>query len=135
MKPVAPLSAISRRVVLATAALLPTMIGALRATSALAQTQADRLPSWNDGPVKSSIVDFVTRVTTQGGPDFVPVEQRIATFDNDGTLWVEQPMYVQFAFVLDRVKALAPLHPEWKDKQPFQAVLDGDMRALVASGE
>jgi hypothetical protein len=74
--------------------------------SALAQT--DPLPSWNDGTSKSSITSFVARVTTQGGPDFVPPDQRIATFDNDGTLWIEQPMYVQFAFVFDRVKALAP---------------------------
>ena len=103
--------------------------------SALAQTTGDPLPSWNDGATKTAITEFVTRVTTQGGPDFVPVDQRIATFDNDGTLWIEQPMYVQLAFVLDRVKALAPLHPEWKNKQPFKAVLDGDMRALAASGE
>jgi phosphoserine phosphatase len=100
---------------------------------ALAQT--DPLPSWNEGPAKTSITDFVARVTAQGRPDFVPVEQRIATFDNDGTLWVEQPMYVQLAFVLDRVKALAPQHPDWKDKQPFKAVLEGDMRALAESGE
>jgi hypothetical protein len=101
--------------------------------SALAQT--DPLPSWNDGTSKSSITSFVARVTTQGGPDFVPPDQRIATFDNDGTLWIEQPMYVQFAFVFDRVKALAPQNPAWKTKQPFKAVLDGDMKALAASGE
>ena len=86
-------------------------------------------------PSKSSITNFVARVTTQGGPDFVPPDQRIATFDNDGTLWIEQPMYVQFAFILDRVKALAPQNPSWKTKQPFKAVLDGDMKALAASGE
>jgi len=120
---------INRRILLASLALLP----ALRARSVLAQAAV--LPSWNDGPTKASIVDFVARVTTQGGPDFVPVEQRIATFDNDGTLWVEQPMYVQFAFALDRVKAMAPLHPEWKDKQPFKAVLEGDIKALAESGE
>ena len=74
-------------------------------------------------------------MTTQGGPDFVPVDQRIATFDNDGTLWIEQPMYVQLAFVLDRVKTLAPQNPGWKTKQPFKAVLDGDLKALAASGE
>jgi hypothetical protein len=79
--------------------------------------------------------DCRARVTMQGGPYFVPVEQRIATFDNDGTLWVEQPMYVQLAFALDRVKIMAPMHPEWKTKQPFAAVLDGDMKALAASGE
>ena len=123
---------LSRRVVLATAAMLPTLIGALRSTSA--QAQADPLPSWNDGPSKSSITTFVGRVTTQG-PDFVPPDQRIATFDNDGTLWIEHPMYVQLAFALDRVKAMAPMHPEWKDKQPFKAVLEGDMKALAESGE
>ena len=100
-----------------------------------ALAQADPLPSWNEGATKKSITDFVARVTTQGGPDFVPVDQRIATFDNDGTLWIEQPMYVQLAFVLDRVKALAPLNPTWATTQPFKAVLDGDMQALAASGE
>ena len=115
--------------------MLPLLSASLRSTSALAQAQRDPLPSWNDGATKASIIDFVARVTTQGGPDFVPPDQRIATFDNDGTLWVEQPMYVQLAFALDRVKAMAPQHPEWKTKQPFKAVLDGDMKALAASGE
>ena len=96
---------------------------------------ADPLPSWNDGPAKQAIVDFVARVTTQGGPDFVPPAERIATFDNDGTLWAEQPIYFQFAFAIDRVKALAPQHPEWKEQQPFKAVLEGDMKALAAAGE
>jgi phosphoserine phosphatase len=100
-----------------------------------AHAQADTLPSWNDGATKKSITDFVARVTTQGGPDFVPPDQRIATFDNDGTLWIEQPMYVQLAFILDRVKALAPQNPGWTTTQPFKAVLDGDMQALAASGE
>jgi phosphoserine phosphatase len=93
------------------------------------------LPSWNEGPTKASIVDFVARVTAFGSPDFVPPIDRIAVFDNDGTLWVEQPMYVQLAFALDRVKVLAPQHPDWKTKQPFKAVLDGDMKALAESGE
>jgi phosphoglycolate phosphatase-like HAD superfamily hydrolase len=93
------------------------------------------LPSWQDGPAKRAIVDFVTRVTTRGGPEFVPESERIATFDNDGTLWAEHPMYFQMAFVLDRVKALAPEHPEWQQKQPFKAVLEGDLKALAASGE
>jgi phosphoglycolate phosphatase-like HAD superfamily hydrolase len=96
---------------------------------------ADALPSWNDGPAKAAIVDFVARVTKEGGADFVPVPERIATFDNDGTLWSEQPIYFQFAFAIDRVKALAPEHPEWKDAQPYKAVIDGDMKALMASGE
>jgi phosphoglycolate phosphatase-like HAD superfamily hydrolase len=96
---------------------------------------ADALPSWNDGPAKTAIVDFVTRVTKEGGPDFVPVPERIATFDNDGTLWSEQPIYFQFAFAIDRLKARAPEHPEWKNTQPYKAVLEGDMKTLAASGE
>jgi phosphoglycolate phosphatase-like HAD superfamily hydrolase len=100
-----------------------------------ARAQSDPLPSWNDGAVKKSITDFVARVTAQGGADFVPAEQRIATFDNDGTLWTEQPYYFQLAFAFDRVKAMAPQHPEWKTKQPFKALLDRDMKALGASGE
>jgi haloacid dehalogenase-like hydrolase len=102
--------------------------------SAFAQT-TDPLPSWNDGANKRAITDFVARVTQQGGPDFLPVPQRIATFDNDGTLWVEQPMYTQLTFALDRVKALASQHPEWKETQPFKAALEGDMKTLAASGE
>jgi hypothetical protein len=97
--------------------------------------QGDPLPSWNDGRARQAIVDFVAAVTREGSPNFVPVSQRVATFDNDGTLWCEQPMYVQLAFALDRVKALAPMHPEWKDKQPFKAVLDADMQALAEAGE
>jgi len=100
-----------------------------------ARAQGDPLPSWNDGATKKSITDFVARVTTQGGKEFVPVAERIATFDNDGTLWCEQPMYFQVAFAMDRVKALAPKHPEWKDKEPFKALLDGDMKAVAAAGE
>jgi hypothetical protein len=95
----------------------------------------DLLPSWNDGPTKQSIVDFVRRVTANGSPQFVKPEERIAVFDNDGTLWTEQPMLFQFAFAIDRLKALAPQHPEWKDKQPFAAVLAGDMKSLADGGE
>jgi phosphoglycolate phosphatase-like HAD superfamily hydrolase len=126
---------LSRRVLLGTLAALPTLIPPLCLLSSSAYAQAEQLPSWNDGPTKAAITDFVTRVTTQGGPDFVAPTERIAVFDNDGTLWVEQPMYVQLAFVLERVKALAPQNPGWKTKQPFKAVLDGDLRALAASGE
>jgi phosphoglycolate phosphatase-like HAD superfamily hydrolase len=97
--------------------------------------QADPLPSWNDGAPKKAILDFVSRTTAAGGADFVPVDQRIATFDNDGTLWTEQPVYFQFAFAIDRVKALAPRHPEWKDREPFKSVLTNDMAGLAASGE
>ncbi|MFL5023168.1 MAG: HAD family hydrolase [Microvirga sp.] len=113
---------------LATLALLATWI-----SGAVAQT--DPLPSWNDGPAKQAIVAFVTDVTREGSPDFVPPSERVATFDNDGTLWIEQPMYVQFAYALERVRALAPQHPEWKETQPFKAVLEGDMSALAAAGE
>jgi phosphoglycolate phosphatase-like HAD superfamily hydrolase len=102
---------------------------------ACAQAPADPLPSWNDGEAKQAIVDFVDRVTEEGGSNFVPVEQRIATFDNDGTLWAEQPIYFQFAFAIDQVKALAPDHPEWRDRQPFEAVIEGELAALAASGE
>jgi phosphoglycolate phosphatase-like HAD superfamily hydrolase len=101
----------------------------------LAIAQADPLPSWNDTAPKKAIVAFVERATKEGGPDFVPVSERIATFDNDGTLWVEQPIYTQIVFALDRVKALAPQHPEWKTEQPFKAVLENDQSALLASGE
>jgi phosphoserine phosphatase len=93
------------------------------------------LPSWNDGGTKQAIVRFVTEATRAGSPTFVPPDQRIATFDNDGTLWVEQPIYTQFAFALDRVKALAPQHREWKTTPPFSAVLANDMKAVVAGGE
>ena len=95
----------------------------------------DTLPSWNDGAAKSAIVAFVVRVTQEGSPDFVPPAQRIATFDNDGTLWSEQPAYFQLAFAFYRIKVMAPKHPEWKDKQPYKAVLEGDMQALAAAGE
>jgi len=95
----------------------------------------DGLPSWNDGPARRAILDFVRRVTREGTADFVPPPARIAVFDNDGTLWAEQPIYVQLAFALDRVKALAPQHPEWKQKQPFKGILEGDHNAVAAAGE
>ncbi|MHC4666026.1 MAG: HAD family hydrolase, partial [Planctomycetota bacterium] len=100
-----------------------------------AQTQRDPLSYWNEGPSKRAIIDFVTRVTTPGSADFVPPEERIATFDNDGTLWSEQPMYFQLVFALDRVKALAPQHPEWQEKQPFKAALEGDLKTVFSGGE
>jgi haloacid dehalogenase-like hydrolase len=115
-------------------ALLTTLLAASLAGSAFAQV-SDPLPSWNKGATKKSITDFVARVTAQGSPDFVAPELRIATFDNDGTLWCEQPFYFQLAFAFDRVKAMAPQHPEWKTKQPFKALLEHDMKALAASGE
>jgi phosphoglycolate phosphatase-like HAD superfamily hydrolase len=100
-----------------------------------AQPASDPLPSWNDGPVKQSMVDFVARVSSEGSPDFVPGPERIATFDNDGTLWTEQPVYFQLAFAFDRVKALAPSHPEWKTKPAFKALLAHDMKGVAAAGQ
>src|SRR5229473_7368949 len=120
---------IGRRVLLAIA------VGPALLASEQAHAQTDLLPSWNEGASKGAIVAFVARVTQQGGPDFVPSAERIAVFDNDGTLWSEHPMYVQLAFVLDRVKAMAPLHPEWKDTQPFKTALEDDLKTLAESGE
>ena len=95
----------------------------------------DPLPSWNGGPAKQSIIAFVVKVTNEGSPDFVPVAERIAVFDNDDTLWCEKPMPVQLFFALDRVMALAPQHPEWKDKEPFASLLKGDLKTAAAGGE
>jgi hypothetical protein len=106
-----------------------------RGRAAQATAAPDPLPSWNEGPARQAIVRFVADVTTAGGASFVPQAERIAVFDNDGTLWSEQPLYVQLAFVLDRVKAMAADHPEWKTKQPFKGVLEGDLAAVVAAGE
>jgi hypothetical protein len=108
---------------------------AMAVASVPAHAQADPLASWIDGAAKARIVAFVKAATEPGGKDFVPAADRIAVFDNDGTLWSEQPMYFQLAFAMDRVKALAPQHPEWKTRQPFKAVLEGDMKTLAASGE
>jgi len=101
----------------------------------LSALAADPLSSWNNGKAKQSIVAFVEKVTKEGSPDFIPMAERIATFDNDGTLWAEQPIYFQAFFVLDRIKALAPQHPEWQDKEPFTSVLKGDVKAAMAGGE
>ena len=111
------------------------VLGALLIFSApiLAWAQ-DPLASWNDTAPKKAIVAFVERVTREGSTDFVPVAERIATFDNDGTLWAEQPMYFQLAFALDRTKALAPQHPEWKTKEPFASLLKGDLKGALAGG-
>jgi phosphoserine phosphatase len=105
------------------------------ALASSAAPAADPLASWDEGASKKSIIDFVARVTTPGSAEFVPAPERIAVFDNDGTLWAEQPAYFQLLFALDRVKALASQHPEWKGKQPFKSALEGDMKALAASGE
>ena len=107
---------------------------ALALTATLARA-ADPLPSWNDGKTKESITTFVEKVTKEDSPDFVQIPERIATFDNDGTLWCEQPMYVQAFFVFDQVKQMAPQHPEWKTQEPFASVLKGDVKAALAGGE
>src|SRR5450631_4555184 len=91
---------------------------------------ADPLPSWNDGPAKQAILDFVKTTTDKASPKFVAAEDRIATFDQDGTTWVEQPMYSQVLFAFDRVAEMAPQHPEWKTKMPFKAILTGDREAM-----
>jgi phosphoglycolate phosphatase-like HAD superfamily hydrolase len=101
----------------------------------LAYAQADALPSWADGATKRAIVSFVTELTREGGPSFVPPAERIAVFDNDGTLWSEQPMYFQLAFALERVKAMAPKHPEWKTQEPFKTLLAGDVPGALGQGE
>lgn len=95
----------------------------------------DLLPSWNEGTTKSSIIKFVEQVTSESSPDFIPIEDRIATFDNDGTLWAEQPMYFQLFFAIDRVNELAPKHPEWNNMEPFKSILSDNLEGVMASGE
>jgi hypothetical protein len=140
--------AVSRRVMLSAFAALPAL-PVLLSGPALAQTgtgdlpaspagqapMSDALPSWNDTASKKAVFDFVQRVTKQGSPDFVPVAERIATFDNDGTLWAEQPLYSQLLFALDRIKVLASQHPEWKTSEPFASLLKGDVKGALAGGE
>ena len=120
---------------LKTAALAIAVFLIAAVATTVASAQPDPLPSWNDTAPKAAIVEFVEKASKKGSPDFVPEPERIAVFDNDGTLWIEHPMYVQLAFALDRVKAEAPNHPEWATTQPFQAALEGDMKALAAAGE
>jgi hypothetical protein len=109
-------------------------LSAARTSQAGSAERADPLPSWNEGTTKTAIRDFVARVTKEGSADFVPISERVATFDNDGTLWTEKPLPFQVLFAMDRVKAMAPQHPQWIMKQPFAAVLKGDMTAVMASG-
>jgi phosphoglycolate phosphatase-like HAD superfamily hydrolase len=118
----------SRRFLLVSMALAAWLWGAT------AHAQTDPLPSWNDGAAKAAILDFVATTTDPGSPDFVAPEDRIAAFDNDGTLWSEQPAYFQGMFVFDRIKAMAPQHPEWRSEQPFKAALEGDLKTLAAGG-
>ncbi len=114
--------------------MVAALISAL-AFATVASQAADPLPSWNDGPAKQSIINFVEKVTKPGTPDFVPLGERIATFDNDGTLWCEQPVPVQLYFALDRVKALAPQHPDWSTTEPFASLLKGDLQTTLAGGD
>ncbi|MBL8581753.1 MAG: haloacid dehalogenase-like hydrolase [Rhizobiaceae bacterium] len=123
----------SRRDLLKAALLASTALAI--PSMAFANDVPQPLPSWNNGATKASIVDFVTAVTTEGSPDYVAPADRIATFDNDGTLWGEQPMYVQLAFALDRVKAVAANHPEWKNTEPFKSIIAGDLAGMAAAGE
>jgi phosphoserine phosphatase len=111
---------------------VPSLVVLLLGTCAAPGRADEPLPSWNDGPVKRALTAFVARVTTEGSPDFVPPADRIAAFDNDGTLWCEQPTYTQVAFAFARIGALAETHPDWKDKHPFRAVLEGDMKSVLA---
>lgn len=116
--------------------LLAIVVGLVFSTSPATWAAADDpLPSWQEGPSKQAIIDFVTAVTREGSPDFVPVPERIATFDNDGTLWAEQPMYFQAFFAFDRIRALAPQHPKWKTQEPFASVLKGDLKKALSGGE
>src|SRR5215471_4258586 len=119
-----PVRFIFRSLVMASATLL--------FPAALAQA-ADPLPSWNEGAAKKTLVDFVAKVTQEGGKDFVRPDDRIAVLDNDGTLWCEQPLYFQGLFILDRIRVLAPQHPEWKDQEPFKSALVGDLKALAGA--
>jgi hypothetical protein len=125
---------VTRRMMLSAFAAVPALPAAF-STSALADLTGDPLPSWNDTPSKKAITTFVERVSKQGSPDFVPEAERIATFDNDGTLWAEQPMYFQLLFALYRVKLLAPQHPEWASTEPFASLLRGDLKGALAGGE
>jgi phosphoserine phosphatase len=111
------------------------LLACLLAFAAISAQAADPLPSWNDGKAKDSIITFVEKVTQPDSPDFVPAPERIATFDNDGTLWSEQPLPVQLYFALDRVKVLSPQHPEWKTQEPFASMLKGDLKTALAGGE
>src|SRR5215475_3971385 len=124
-----------RRMMMSIVACLLLALFSASPLSAGEPAKDEALSSWNEGPSKKAILDFVDRVTQEGGADYVKPEERIATFDHDGTLWAEQPMYFQIMFAMDRVRTMAPKHPDWKTKQPFKAVLDRDIKALAALGE
>jgi hypothetical protein len=134
MKSVDTFSRLTRRAMLSAFAAIP-VLPALFPRSAMADLTGDPLPSWNDTASKTAITDFVERVTKSGSSDYVPEAERIAAFDNDGTLWAEQPMYFQLMFALYRVKLLAPQHPEWTTTEPFASLLKGDLKGALAGGE
>ena len=131
MKPINPSSGIDRRAMLTTLAALPALSATLLTASAQVQTTDGLLPSWNDGAAKQAIVEFVRATTTQGSPKFVPTAERVAEFDQDGTLWVEHPVYTQVMYCLDRVGAVVKEKPELKDRDPFKTVLTGDHEAIA----
>src|SRR6266508_1732190 len=131
MKPTAPSSGINRRVLLSTLALLPALSGPLLPVAALAQTPGGLLPSWNEGPAKQAIFDFVRATIDRSSPSYVIPEDRVAVFDQDGTLWVEHPMYTQVVYCLERVAVLAKAKPELKNIEPFKTVLSGDREAIA----
>jgi hypothetical protein len=133
MKPSDRQSDINRRALISTLAALPALSASLLSASAQAQTMTadDPLPSWNDGPAKQAIISFVKETTDQSSPKFVPSAQRIAEFDQDGTLWVEHPVYTQVVYCLDRVGVVAKERPELKDREPFKTVLTGDRDAIA----
>ena len=113
----------------------PLRLLIIAATSGICQAQTDPLPSWNDGETKAAIIEFVEAVSTEGSPDFVPIPERVATFDNDGTLWSEQPAYFQLFYAMDQIRDIADQHPEWQNTEPFKSVLNNDMTGVMASGE
>jgi phosphoglycolate phosphatase-like HAD superfamily hydrolase len=131
MRPIAPSSGINRRVLLSTLALLPALSGALLSVSAAAQTPGGLLPSWNEGPAKQAIFDFVRATIDRSSPNYVLPEDRIAVFDQDGTLWVEHPMYTQVVYCLERVPAVAAKRPELRNVEPFKTVLSGNREAIA----
>lgn len=113
----------------------PSLLLAVCLASSAAVAAEEPLPSWNDTNAKKSVVDFIENVTTPGSDGFIPPAERIAVFDNDGTLWSEQPMYFQALFLFDRIRTLAPQHPEWNEKEPFASVIKGDLKSALAGGE
>ena len=131
MKPIVPAANPNRRTVISALPVLGVAVGSFGPVTAKAQAPRSLLPSWNDGPAKQAILDFIRATTHRGSPAFVPPEDRIATFDQDGTLWVEHPLYTQAIFALDRVHALASQHSEWQSQEPFNTVLSNDFGALA----